>query len=575
VTGPSTSLGAGYPLLYLTLRSTRNRLLVRLRRLREPKYLLGTVIGIAYFAMIFRGRGGGPGPGRGLSWALGNARGIVEIGTAVFLFGTAALAWVWPSSKPALPFTLAEVHHLFPAPLSRRNLVRYRVLRSQLGALLASAIMTLVFRPASGVEGLIAFLGLTVLMATVNLHMVGVALSRAKGGRHYWIPLIAVVGMTAIVVGTVVVNWEPLRAIAASGGGLAQEVRRLGTTGAAGVVLWPFRAIARLPLAGSPGAFLAALPWGLLLLALNYIWILRTDTPFEEASAELSEKLDRIRRRGPSALRTVRASKRTPFTLTPHGRPETAILWKNLISMGRVFSWVVLLRILPVFLIIGMALSRGRGETANALSFACVFVAGFATILGPQMTRSDLRQDLSALATLKTWPIRGAALVRGEVLAPAMVLTAIIFLALTTAAVLSTNAPFADVANRWSLLLAALLISPGIVLTQLLAQNGLAVTFPSWVAIGNKSGPGGVDVVGQRLLVMVADLLALVVAVLPAAIVAGLGAGLLYLLTGTISVVLAGVLAGITLLVESFAGSEVIGAILERSDISVLDAQES
>ena len=36
----------GYPLLYLTLRSTRNRLMVRLRRLREPKYLLGTVIGM-------------------------------------------------------------------------------------------------------------------------------------------------------------------------------------------------------------------------------------------------------------------------------------------------------------------------------------------------------------------------------------------------------------------------------------------------------------------------------------------------------------------------------------------------
>ena len=97
----------------------------------------------------------------------------------------------------------------------------------------------------------------------------------------------------------------------------------------------------------------------------------------------------------------------------------------------------------------------------------------------------------------------------------------------------------------------------------------------TWVAIGNKSGAGGVDIVGQRLLVMVAVLLALVIAVVPAAIVAGIGAGLLYLATGTISVVLAGVLAGITLLVESFAGSEVIGAILERSDISVLDAQES
>jgi hypothetical protein len=154
------------------------------------------------------------------------------------------------------------------------------------------------------------------------------------------------------------------------------------------------------------------------------------------------------------------------------------------------------------------------------------------------------------------------------------VLTTIVFLALTTAAVLSTNAPFADVATRWSLLLAALFVAPGIVLTQLLAQNGLAVTFPSWIAIGNNRS-GGVDVIGQRMLVMIAVALALIVSLVPAAIVAAIGAGIVYLLTGTVSVVLAGALAGGALLAEAFAGSEAIGAILERSDISVLDAPES
>ena len=100
------------------------------------------------------------------------------------------------------------------------------------------------------------------------------------------------------------------------------------------------------------------------------------------------------------------------------------------------------------------------------------------------------------------------------------------------------------------------------------------MTFPSWVAIGNNRA-GGVDVVGQRLLVMIAVVLALVVSLLPAAIVAGIGAGVVYLLTGTISVVLAGALAGGALLFEAFAGSEFVGVILEKSDISALDAPES
>lgn len=572
MTGPSTELRAGSPLLYLTLHTMWNRLRVRLRRLREPKYLIGTVIGVAYIGFIFFGRGGNAGPG--LMRAIGGARGVAELVVAVFLFGATVAGWLWPRSKPALPFTQAEVQHLFPAPISRRDLVRYRVLRSQVGTLIGAAVMALIFRPGSGLEGFTVFFGVSLLMATLNLHMIGIAMSRARRGARRWVPLAIVGGAVVMVGGTILGHWGELVAAARTGGDLAGDVERLGTTGAAGIILWPFRAVARLPMAESVPAFLMALPAAFALLALNYLWVLRTDTPFEEASAELSEKLDRIQRGGLQALRQPRASKRTPFVLAPRGRPEVAILWKNLISMGRMYSWVTLLRVLPVLIFATVMISRGRGDTADAMAVACVFIAAFTLILGPQMARSDLRQDLTALATLKTWPIRGAALVRGEILAPACVLTAIVFLALIAAAVLSTNAPFATVATRWSLLLSALFIAPGIVLTQLLAQNGLAVTFPSWVAIGNTRS-GGVDVIGQRLLVMIAVVLALVVSLLPAAIVAGVGAGIVYLLTGTIPVVVAGVLAGGTLLVEAFAGSEVVGAILERSDISVLDAPES
>ena len=42
--------------LYITACTTRNRIRVRLRRLREPRYLIGALVGIAYlYFSIFAG----------------------------------------------------------------------------------------------------------------------------------------------------------------------------------------------------------------------------------------------------------------------------------------------------------------------------------------------------------------------------------------------------------------------------------------------------------------------------------------------------------------------------------------
>ena len=58
--------------VYIIVCSLRNRLRARLRRLREPRYLIGAIVGSAYlyFAVFNRGRigpGGSRRAGRGLS----------------------------------------------------------------------------------------------------------------------------------------------------------------------------------------------------------------------------------------------------------------------------------------------------------------------------------------------------------------------------------------------------------------------------------------------------------------------------------------------------------------------------
>ena len=81
-------------------------------------------------------------------------------------------------------------------------------------------------------------------------------------------------------------------------------------------------------------AFLRALPWGLLILAVNYIWVVHSDARFEEASAEFADKIADIRKGKRVSQRKQKPVRPAPFTLSLEGRAEIAILWKNLILLG-------------------------------------------------------------------------------------------------------------------------------------------------------------------------------------------------------------------------------------------------
>ena len=563
------------PLLYLTLCSLRNRVRVRLKRLKEPRYLIGTVVALAYFWMVF----GMPSASRqrffrAASPAASGVRSPFELGGAAFLFVICATAWIPAGRKrPALSFSQSDVQFLFPAPFTRRELIRYKLLRSQTGVLFGSAFMTLVFRPWN-LGSLMFFVGMALVMTILNLHVTGISLSRESLGSHgmaglarQWLPLAVVVGATMILTVTIIFDWPTL--VSLGGADLLEELWRLATTGASGIVMWPFRAVVRVPAASTPAEFLRAVPWALLILALNYAWVIRSDARFEEASAELAEKIARIRKgQRPSAAKP-RSATQTPFRLSLEGRPEMAIFWKNLILLGRYASLRTLLRFVLILLIIATFARVGAsGGTGAAFAGLCAIVFGITILFGPQLARNDLRQDLANLALIKTWPVNGATLVRGEVMAPAALLTAIAWCSGLGGLALGRT-------NRIepSVIVAALVIAPGIILLQLLAQNAIAVMWPAWV-VTNTNRTRGIDVMGQRIIMMFGLLLVLVIAVVPAALVAvlvGLG---LSVLTGSVYVVVPALAAALVLFGEAFLASHAIGKLLDRTDVFAIDAQE-
>jgi len=567
-----------HPLLYLTWHSFKNRLRVRVQRLREPRYLLGFVVGLAYFYFIFfrsTARGGRP----PLSSIPGfdGILGFVEMIGALALFLFVASAWLpQGSGSPALPFTRADVQFLFPAPFTRRQLIRYRILRSQLSSLVGSAFFTVILKPGSAARGWTFLIGFAIVMSTIRLHMMGITLNRSSMREHGWLGLkrqwlvpAFFAGATIVLGITVYGDWVKLSSLEGLRSVLT-ELQDLFSTGAAAAVLWPFRAVARLPLSSSTAAFFRALPWTLGILALNYVWVVRSDTAFEEASAEFAEKWAARRKKGIQPSVRPKNASATPFTLAAEGRPEMAILWKNMIMVGRYLSLKTLFILVPFLVFFGIPIARnGSAGFSRAIGGASFFLSIMVLIVGPLMARNDLRQDLGNLAMLKAWPIRGAALVRGEVLAPAVILTATEWL---LAILLLIFSP-AGASRSYPFIVAGILLAPGIILAQLLVQNALAVMFPSWVRIGQNQ-PRGIDVMGQRMFMVFGMMIVLVVALLPAALLAGVAGFIGYSMTKTIPIIVPAAIAAAALLVECHFASEAIGRLLDRTDVSAIDAAE-
>ncbi len=168
--------------LYLSRRSLVNATRRRLRRLREPKYLVGFAVGLLYFWwVLFRPRGT-----RAANPAFAGALvdQFLPLG-ALALAVVLLLAWIAGSSETPFNFSLAETQFLFTAPLTRRQVIAFKVLRSQTSLLLSAILSVLLF---SGFHFTAARLmrmgGLWLVYATLQLNLAAAAFVRANLTEH-------------------------------------------------------------------------------------------------------------------------------------------------------------------------------------------------------------------------------------------------------------------------------------------------------------------------------------------------------------------------------------------------------
>ena len=569
--------------LYITICSAKNRIRARIRRLREPKYLIGAIVGAAYFYFTIFARMWGPlrseshrpplRPAAAVSLAALGAAVPAVAGLALMI--VMALGWVFPVDSGLLQFTDAEVQFLFPAPVSRRQLLLHRLMRSQIGLLFAAIVPALIVPSPTGSRAKFA-LSIWIILVTIKVHFTGITLARASlrlhgaDARHrQWVAFVLTFGSVAIIVAALA---RSLALHPVNGLELLDRVGEVASSGLPRIVLWPFIALVRPILAQWRGPYLLALAGAAAVLAANVIWVLSSDTAFQEAAAEAQAR---------SAAKKLRAmptprSRANGWTLPLTGRPETFFLWKNVMQMLRETNMATVLRYgapVAVVLTTSVMLLHDNKDAATAFGTLAGGAAVMTVIMGPQIARTDLRQDLLHLELLKTWPIRASAVIRGEMLWPAAMLTMIVWF--TIGAALTFSSAFLAVTLAWrvSAALAAALMTPALVAAQLTIHNAAAVVFPAWVPLGT-SRPRGIEAMGQRLIMLVAVLLGLLLMMAPGVITGGIIWFIVQRLAGPLALIPAAAACTAIVLAEVLAATEALGAVFERLDLSGIERAE-
>jgi len=566
-------------LLYLQFYSVRNRLGARLRRLKHPKYLVGAIIGALWLGSYLFMLSGGSRPTSPAG--LTSDPQMAENLGALLLFAAVVLGWILPNQRAALAFSEAEINFLFPAPVTRRELIHYKLMRQQVGIMFSVLFLTVIWgRWRQGGHVWVSALGWWTILSTLNLHGLAGSFARTmlldRGITNLRRRIIILTALVVVIAGVCALSWNEWPA-PPQGAGFDEMVdwlKRVLSTGAVPYILYPFRLVVRPYFAANALSFLHAFAPALAIIAAHYYLVIRADVSFEEASVEFSQKMaTRIsamqERRATGRVSPTKA-RRAPFSLAPIGLPSVAFMWKNLILAGAFFNGRTFFRIALFLVIWGSIVFSGSHVSTggNILGFLCVVFLILSLLIGQNLLRIDFRADLNMAEQLLSYPLPGWQIVLGELLAPLVILASAQWLLILGAALfLVPHAPLAAT-ERGSMALAAAILAPTIDLIMLIIPNAVALLLPSWVRF-DKNAPRGIENFGQNIIVTLGQLFVMLVAVLPAGLVFWLTFFLAGLALPAPAIPPVAALATAAILVtEGYFAIRFLGKAFERFDLS-------
>jgi ABC-2 type transport system permease protein len=491
---------------FLMRRSARNRLIRQMDRLKEPRYAVALLVGLGYIWFFLVSQQPRPSGSNPVLVTL------VPLLGSLGLFVAVVRWWLFGADRRALSFTPAEIQFLFPAPVTRRALIRWKLLRWQILIGINALIWIIIARKTRPpIPMIFYFVAIWAVFSTLSLHRLGAALARAQVGVHWRsglrrqaIPIVLASLATAGILTVVVSHWPELSG-RCCGPAFWSHLETVFQDPIATVVLLPFQLLM------APVGATSMVEWGramvpaAAILLLHYAWVMKSQVAFEEASVQASAEVAQRLARRKSGRRPLVGQGRLArgfLPLAPTGWPGTAILWKNLIAVTRgVFSRSLLIGLgVMVAALAAVVSSEENRSVAGAVGTGALAMAGVLAFLGPSWIRNDLRQDLSYLGLLRSYPLRGKTIVLAEIAASTLTLTALQALllivgsfGLENSSELPRNLPPAAFLG---LALPAILVMNAVGLS---VQNAAALLFPAWVRF-DPTRAGGFESLGQNIL---------------------------------------------------------------------------
>jgi hypothetical protein len=398
-------------LLRLKLRGVARR---QWRRLRSPKGLVLTLLGALLLAAWLGYLG------------VSVARGQAEIGAEAaelrvrgfaLLLLTLSLSGALANRGLYLPKT--EIERLFSAPVSRADLVRYRLLANGLRSLLGGLVLALV-GAARMPSAPLAFAGILLAMQTLPVvnQLAAITLGGLELRSGRWLRragsflFLAVVGVFMTLLFALTTE-RPVGSIPLVGPWLESTVRGEGeimehpALARATLLFVPW---ARMIAADSLAAFAPWLGACLLLHAALLELTARIPVDFRElslaTSAKAAARAQRLRKGGGAAATAASATAarwRIPWLF---GRsPMGAIAWRKCAGMARKAKgalWIAILALLFITLVATTIVGAGVEEARIA---APVLIAALGTIYLCSGLRFDFREELERMDVIRAWPL--------------------------------------------------------------------------------------------------------------------------------------------------------------------------
>jgi hypothetical protein len=414
----TSSTFLGHPALRLLIRmKLRGALRSQLRKLHRPSGWLFALLGLSLFGLwigrfvllSFAGPQPDHDPEALMLWT--------KIGLTVVCLMTVLAAF----SHRGLYLPKEEIELAFSGPLSRSDLIRYRLGVNVLRSIFAGALFGLGAARSMPV-GLYGFLGVVVAMLTVPMLGQATALllgdtENRLGRLAKVLPLRAIAGILGALVGV-----SMLALIFASDDYLGETLGRISPLRVTFDTLAESSLLRSLLLPLEPWARMIAAPDALTfllwLVACGGLWIVgweltaRIPVDFRETSlatsADVARRLSKLRGGGSGGLAGTMMSKprtgwNVPWAL---GRgPFGAIAWLKLATILRkargafLFSAAIVL-----FVTVAMTVAW-RGDTVGHVLGGSAALAIFGTIYLCSGLRFDFRNDLDQMEQIKAWPV--------------------------------------------------------------------------------------------------------------------------------------------------------------------------